>query len=959
MKFSKRLLCTLLAVLVTLTSIAVVPATAAFTDLEEGHNAYDAVNVLSKIGVINGYDDGSFKPNNNVTRAEFTAMLLRTRGLGSVGSTSLENPPFPDVTTPDVSWAIGNIRTAREMGIINGYDDGTFLPNNNVLYEEAVKMIVCALGYGEMGAEGAKWYSKYLMTATSLGFIEGAGGAVSVPATRATIANMLYNCLEVELAEDNKITEKTILEHDLKLTKNVGYISSNSKISLSQPDANLRDDEVEISVNGVASTYKVDDASKYEDMLGAQIEFYFKNDLSSGLKHLILATVKNSTTIKVDADLIQSWSANGIKYFKGEDAQRETGVNISANSVVVYNGKLYGANATASSFAIYYANESLPLVGDFELIDRDGDNVFDVVFVNDYEPYFVSSVTSSDYKVTDNALRNGLSGGNQKILNYKANDIEFVTKDGAVTSFNAIKKGSMIFVAQDKHSSGDAKVIVCNDTVTGKITSSSSSKGITVNGTTYKFSSLAPWENVIPGASPTLTTAPQMGDTAKFYLDLSGNVIWYDKTETASNQQYGYITGAKYDSGDFEETARVEIVTKSNVKGSVYTITTKSKINGAVPLTINDFVKEIDKTSNRSGMEDGDYKQLVKFTTSKGTEIDEIITATASTDTPEKIADDILNVYSPITAATDCNYSSSRFEAVSGSKKINVSNAFILDVRTPGKYSLLTTSKLKKSTTGGYKIECFDVDSTNFAKVVLVYDVPVSANIGAVDEKSPVFIIDGVIHKQDGDYARYMLSGWLGTDKHGDEPGEKEPLKLSVEDASTVSLAPSLKKGDVVRLGTDSEGYYTIKHESGKQHIIFRMDAGYRNTLSNPCQTIHVSTSYPEYEVIWGTLYERSNTALMVSKEMLTGVEAENALNLREDAIMPTAFSGANVLVYKMENGKLKIYEETAPSVNGDVTDWGYIEGINKFTNNNGDAPAEIFLYMNNNKVKTMIIVER
>ncbi len=958
MKFSKRLLCTLLAVLVTLTSIAVVPATAAFTDLEETHNAYDAVNVLSKLGVINGYDDGSFKPNNNVTRAEFTAMLLRTRGLGSVGSTSLENPPFPDVTTPDVSWAIANIRTAREMGIINGYDDGTFKPNNNVLYEEAVKMIVCALGYGEMGTEGAFWYSKYLMTATSLGFTEGAGGAVSVPATRATIANMLYNCLEVELAEDNKITEKTILEHDLKLTKNVGYISSNSKISLSQPDANLRDDEVEISVNGVASTYKVDDASKYSDMLGAQIEFYFKNDLNSGLKHLILATVKNSTTIKVDADLIQSWSANGIRYFKDEDAQRETGANIAADSVVVYNGKLYGANATASSFAIYYANESLPLVGDMELVDRNGDNIFDVIFVNDYEPYFVSSVTSSDYKVTDNALRNGLSGGNQKILNYKANDIEFVTKDGAATTFSAIKKGSVIFVAQDKHSSGDAKVIVCNDTVTGKITSSSSSKGITVNGQNYKFSSLAPWESPLPGASPSLTTAPQMGDTAKFYLDLNGNVIWYDKTETASNQQYGYITGAKYDSGDFDESAQVMIATKSNVKGSVYTITTKSKLNGSVPATLNDFVTELDELSDRSGSADSDFNQLVKFTTSKGTEIDEIITATASTDTPEKIADNTLNLYSPITATTDCKYSSSRFEAVSGSKKINVSNAFILDLRTPGKYSLLTTSKLKNSSSG-YKVECFDVDSTNFAKVVLVYDVPVAANIGAVDENSPVFVIDEIVQNKDGDYTRYLLSGWLGTKKHGYEEGDEEPLKLSVEDSSTVALAPTLTKGDVVRFGTDSEGYYTIKHEAGKQHIIFSMASGYRSTLSNPCQTIHVNTTYPEYEVIWGTLYERSNTALMVSKEMLTGVEAENALNLREDAIMPSAFSGANILVYKIENGELKINKEATPSVSDDVTDWGCIEGLNKFTDNNGDAPAEIFLYMSNNKVKTMIIVER
>lgn len=630
--------------------------------------------------------------------------------------------------------------------------------------------------------------------------------------------------------------------------------------------------------------------------------------------------------------------------------------------MVVYNGKLYGtANDASSTFATYYTNEGVPEIGSVELLDRDGDNSYDVIFVNDYEVFFVSSVTSSDYKVTDNALRKGLSSSeNQVVLNYKSNDIEFYTPDAKTTTFSAIKKGSVIFIAKSKHINSVTKVIVCNDTVSGKITATSSSKGVTVNGKNYKFSDFAPWERTIGSATPDLTTAPEMGDTAKFYLDMEGNIIWYDKTEAVSNQQYGYITGAKYDNGNFAEIAQVEIITKSNVKGSIYTITTKSKINGAVPLTLNDFVTELDELSDRSGSADRDFKQLVKFTVSKGTEIDEIITATSTSDTPEKIADNTLNLYSLITDQTDCKYSSSRFEAVSGGKKINVSNAFILDVRTPGKYSLLTTSQLKKSTTGGYKIECFDVDSTNFAKVVLVYDVPVSANIGEVDEKSPVFVIEGVSQEQDGDYSRYLLSGWMGTKKYGYEPDEEPPLKLSVEDDSTVTLASTtLEKGDVVRLGTDSEGYYTIKHEAGKQHIIFSMESGYRDTLSNPSDKIHISTAYPEYEVIWGTLYERSNTALMVSKSMLTGVEAEDALNLREDAITPSAFSGAQILVFKMENGKLNIYKEAAPTVNGDETNWGYIEGLNKFTNNNGDAPAEFFMYMNNGKVKTMIIVER
>ncbi len=967
MKFTKRLLSMLIVVAMCLTCFVVTPVSAAaFTDLKEDHFAYEAVNVLSKLGVINGYEENggfSFKPDNNVTRAEFTAMLLRTRGMGSVGSTSLENPPFPDVTTSDVSWAIGNIRTARELKIINGYDDGTFKPKNNVSYEEAVKMIVCALGYGDMGVDGATWYSKYIMTATSLKFLDGAGGAISTPATRATIAKMLYNCLEVKLAENNQITNKTILENDLKLIKNVGYIASNPDISLSAPDPNLRANEIQITSpdedgNPETITYKVDDASKYNDMLGAQITFYYQDDFNTGMKNLVLATVKDSTTVTIEANLIQSGTSNTINYLKTEDADKEISISVASDSVVVYNGKLYGTAADSSStFATYFSEKGLPEVGKVELVDRDGDDVYDVVFVDDYEVYFVSSVTNSDYKITDNALRNGLSTADrQKTLNYNQNDIEFYTASGAAASFSSIKKGSIIFVAEDNHSTGDAKVIVCNDTVSGKVTATSSSKGYTINGKSYKESRLAPWKNPISGASPSLTTAPSMGDSAKFYLDMDGNIIWYDKTEATSNQQYGYITGARYDSGNFEETAQVEIITKSNIKGTVYTITTKSKLNGGVPASLNDFVTALDKLSDRSDTVDSDYRQLVKFTTAKSTEIEEIITATATLDTPERIADNTLNIYSAITSATDCSYSAGRFSAVSGGKKINAKNAFILDVRTPGKYSLLTTGKLKDASTG-YNIECFDVDSTNFAKVVIVYAVPAAANIGAVDENSPVFVISEVVEEMEGEYARYYLSGWVGTKKYSEEDGTS--LKLSTEDSATNTIAATLKKGDVVRLGTDSEGYYTIKHEAGKQHIIFRMDAGYRDTLSNPSNTIHVNTAYPEYEVIWGTLYERSNTAMLVSKSILSGSEAENALNLREDAIMPSAFSGAKILKFKMENGDLKIYEETVPTVSGDETDWGCIEELSKFTDGSGDAPAEIFLHLSNNVVKTMIIIER
>ena len=136
MKFSKRIL-TLLLLVTFVVANTVMPAVnaAGFSDVAEDSKYAKAITTLNTLGVINGYEDATFKPDNNVTRAEFTAMLLRAKGVGNMGDTSLENPPYPDVVDPDVSWAIGNIRTAKNMGIINGYEDGTFRPSNNVLYE--------------------------------------------------------------------------------------------------------------------------------------------------------------------------------------------------------------------------------------------------------------------------------------------------------------------------------------------------------------------------------------------------------------------------------------------------------------------------------------------------------------------------------------------------------------------------------------------------------------------------------------------------------------------------------------------------------------------------------------------------------------------------------------------------------------------------------------------------------
>lgn len=99
------------------------------------------VNFLSTRGVITGYEDGTFRPDNNITRREFTAMITR---LGEV--LEANGSGFPDVA--DTDWAVDNIYTAAVKGLVNGYEDGTFRPDNNITRAEAVKIVNAYLGRG-------------------------------------------------------------------------------------------------------------------------------------------------------------------------------------------------------------------------------------------------------------------------------------------------------------------------------------------------------------------------------------------------------------------------------------------------------------------------------------------------------------------------------------------------------------------------------------------------------------------------------------------------------------------------------------------------------------------------------------------------------------------------------------------------------------------------------------------
>lgn len=213
---SKKVLSLVLALVMVLGSFSFVSA-AAYDDVT-GTEYADAVDRLSLLGVLEGYPDGSFKPEGNITRAEFAAVAVRVKGLANAAEAATGLPTgFTDV--PTWNWASGIVGTAAKAGIVNGVGHGLFAPQAPVKYEEAITMLVRALGY-EVAAQAKGGYPYgYLIVANEIGVLDEVKGTQGVPASRGIVAQMTDNALEIEMmiqvgyGEDTKWVVSGSKEH--------------------------------------------------------------------------------------------------------------------------------------------------------------------------------------------------------------------------------------------------------------------------------------------------------------------------------------------------------------------------------------------------------------------------------------------------------------------------------------------------------------------------------------------------------------------------------------------------------------------------------------------------------------------------------------------------------------------------------------------------------------------------
>ncbi len=160
-----------------------------FEDVSHGLDYSNAIDYLARNEVISGYGDGLFRPNNFVSRAELTKILLLGSGQEEVSGGNC----FPDLEKG--AWYHPYVCTAKEaVDFVQGYPDGLFRPNDFVNRAEALKMVLLSHGIEVSGAASLNWYDSYVEKAEELGllFSPAALDDLGEPVTRAEIAQMVY-----------------------------------------------------------------------------------------------------------------------------------------------------------------------------------------------------------------------------------------------------------------------------------------------------------------------------------------------------------------------------------------------------------------------------------------------------------------------------------------------------------------------------------------------------------------------------------------------------------------------------------------------------------------------------------------------------------------------------------------------------------------------------------------------
>lgn len=626
-----------------------------FPDVESTASYAQAVQELSALDVISGYDDGTFGPDKLVTRAEITKMIVDALAERSSAEASTESTKFADVSADH--WAKGYINQGVADGFIAGMSDTEFDPDANVTYVQAQKMLVSAIGYETFAQGQGGWPTGYKTYAASLDITKGISGIKdSTELTRAQVAQMIDNAmdaplcviagwkpewngtqtpnLEIRDGKEGRAYETLFTEkHDaykvygrVTETSKTGSVD-NDKVTFQVEKADNFDDEEVKADSPVLEDMYIGD-SKADNYLRTYSQALIqKNDDDEFTILSIAAAAANKSVTVASEDFDENKSTGEALYFfpagttKGSTKyQLDTtnGVTIYVNGVKQDSMAIYDANDLESDKTLYgyiknHETASVTLQKETEVGSTSTSAKYNTVMISSYATAIVDEVIDKTNETSVNF--DTYSSGIQAKMTVNKDDDNYTYSfklDGKEIEAKDLQQNDVLNISYD--TTGSFKdssfydVIVTRNVVDGvKCTSINDSKGeYTIGGTKYK-------------AAEGMDIDVETSTEYSLYLDHFGRIAKADENSVSKN--YGVLKNIyKKAGGDYmaqiitkngtEEEYKVDsdnvtayksYLVKSDADGAVYDSTNKK--TDAYPKQVVEY--SVSTSSNKITIKNG------------------------------------------------------------------------------------------------------------------------------------------------------------------------------------------------------------------------------------------------------------------------------------------------------------------------------------------------------------------
>lgn len=483
----------------------------------------EAVFEVRALGILKGDENGELRLEDDVTRGEFAAIVVRMLGYEDLASA--QYTMFKDV--PENHIHSGAIALIDRLGFVSGDGNGYFYPDKSITVQECLKILVHSVGY-EIAAQGKGGYPNgYVAIANQLELTKGLGRTLQQNATRGDVTEMVYHALYVDLLEQSysyngdfsksgtTLKDRISFKEDIRHAN--GVVTANYNTWLVHPISDIEPDEIE--VEGIRYNCGNVDSTK---LIGRRVELYYREE-ASGKKTIlnIALSDKNEETVVFEEDL--GLFENGKLTYTDKNNHKDT-VSFDSNVVYVYNNRVLTT----------YTQEDLHISqGRYECIDNNADNFCDYVFIYEYENSVVERVNPNGCIYLKNELL--IDGKNYVAIDDDSERFKYKLCDaqGNTLSLEDVSKGNSItvYISKDKTF---VHIVVSNNIINGKIEQMSDDEDIVIAGNSY-------------GQSKNINTAMLvLGTDVIAYINEFNEIVYLEENDS-ENSRYGYVVACAKD----------------------------------------------------------------------------------------------------------------------------------------------------------------------------------------------------------------------------------------------------------------------------------------------------------------------------------------------------------------------------------------------------------------------------